>query len=175
MGEHAAAAAHLAPARDITVPDDGADARAALGELSELRDLSLKLTEAVRALVVLSPLASVDIPESTDGARALKVSEALSLVADLRDQMRPLQTVIGNARGIRAATADPLPEVEAFTGQVKQVDVYRQLQSEVTTRAEAVATLQREVTAVTEALDTASHEVQGIIGDAGSCPICGHG
>lgn len=172
--QHAEIVTLLAPARAIDLPDDGAEARAALGELTGLQDLASKLTDAVRTLATLAPVAAVDVPDVADGARAMKVSEALTLVSGIRDQMIPLQAVVDGAADIRAATADPLPEIEGVSGQVKQVEIYRQLRTEATARDEAVAALRREVTAVTEALDAVSHEVQEIIGDAGSCPICGH-
>lgn len=172
--QHAAIVTLLAPARAIDLPDDGAEARAALGELTVLQDLASKLTDAVRTLATLAPVAAVDVPDVADSARALKVTEALTLVSGIREQMLPLQAVVDGAVDIRAATADPLPEVEGVAGQAKQVETYRQLRTEIAARGEAVDALRREVTSVTEALDAVSHEVQEIIGDAGSCPICGH-
>ena len=172
--QHAALVALLAPARAIDLPDDGAESRAALGELTGLQELASKLTDAVRLLSTLAPVASIPVPDAADGARAMKVSEALTLVSGIREQMRPLQAVVDGAMDLRVATADPLPEAEGVSGQVKQVETYRQLRTEATARGEAVDALRREVTAVTEALDAVSHEVQEIIGDAGKCPICGH-
>ena len=164
----------LAPVRAVTLPDDGAEARTDLGELSALQDLAAKLTGAVQAFAALAPVAGIPVPDTSEGARALKVSEALTLVSGIREQMRPLQGFLMGADDLRAATTDPLPEVDGATAQVKQLEVYRQLHAEVATRVEAVAAFRREMASVTEDLDGVSHEVKDILGDAGSCPICGH-
>ncbi len=164
----------LAPVRAVALPDDGAEARTALGELSALQDLAVKLTGAVQALSALAPVAGIPVPDTSEGARALKVSEALTLVSGIREQISPLQGFLVGADDLRAAATDPLPEVDGATAQVKQLEVYRQLRAEVATRVEAVAAFRREVASVTEALDGATHEVKDILGDAGSCPICGH-
>ena len=172
---HAALVAFLSPARAAPLPEDGSEARTVLVELTALRGLAREMTEAVRSRTALASVAGVAVPDAAEGARAMKLSGALTLVSGIRDQIRPLQAVIDGGADIRAASAAALPEIEGVADQAKQAEVYRQLRTEADARDEAVASLRREITAVTEALDGSTHEVREILGDAGSCPICGHG
>jgi hypothetical protein len=139
-----------------------------------IRELSEELSEAVAARAALSPVSSLSVPDEADTARAAKVLEALTLVRGIRDQISPLLGILGDAEGIRSSASLPLPEAGDHLDQEKQADTYRQVQKELSSRDEAVTALRREVAAVTETLDVTHHEVQEILGDAGSCPICGH-
>lgn len=164
----------LLPVRNLPLPGDGSEIREGLTELGVIRDLFRELSEAVAAREALSPVSSLSVPDESGTARAAKVLEALALVRGIRDQISPLLGILGDAEGIRASTSLPLPEAGEPLDQEKQADTYRQVQKELSSRDEAVTALRREVTAVTETLDVTNHEVQEILGDAGSCPICGH-
>jgi len=164
----------LLPVRNLALPGDGSEVREGLTELASLRELSEELSGAVAAREALSPVSSLIIPSEADTARAAKVLEALSLVRGMRDQMTPLLGILGDSEGIRASASSSLPEAVDLLEQAKQAEAYRQIQKELSSRDTALADLRRELGETSGALDLASHEVQEIIGDAGSCPICGH-
>ena len=120
-------------------------------------------------------MAGVTIPDETDTTRARKVSDALSLVADLRDRMRPFMDVVGDGGALREVVTDDLPDVDGVSKGLLGLADLRAMQDTLTARQTAITACRSDLQRTTEEYEVAVHEVQEIIGDAGSCPICGHG
>ena len=168
---HQAVVSTLAPVRDVEVPDEAPAIRSELAELDELRDLALRLSGAEDLAEALAPVSKVGLP---DPSRSAKLFEALSVVSDLRRQMAPLLQATGDAAEVRAASSVPLPDPAPLADEAKHLEGYRQLQGELASRTRALVSLREELRETETTYDEVLHEVKDILGDAGSCPICGH-
>lgn len=166
-------ASSLVPVREIVVPDEDREVREGLSELASLKNLSGEFSEAVRSLSSLSPVSGISLPDEAESSRAAKISEALVLVRDLRDRMLPLKSFVEESGGIRDLSSSPLPPATESQTLERQREVYLQIRGELTSRTSSVESLRREIREVSEALDDVSREICDVLGDAGSCPICG--
>ena len=165
----------LRPVEGVEVPGGVDEARSTLTLLDDALDLQAKLGGVTRSLEVLAPVAGVTIPDETDTTRARKVSDALSLVADLRDRMRPFMDVVGDGGALREVVTDDLPDVDGVSKGLLGLADLRAMRDTLTARMSAITGYRADLQRTTEGYEVAVHEVQEIIGDAGSCPICGHG
>lgn len=167
-------ASNLRPVRDVVVPDGVEDVRSGLASLDEMLELRAKLGDITRSLELFAPVAGISVPDETDTARARKVSDAVSLLTDLRDQMQPFVSVAAEGGDLRDAVAEDLPDVGGITKGLSGLDEHRTLRESLVSGAKSVAEYTQALQRVTEEYEVALHEVQEILGDAGSCPICGH-
>ena len=165
---------NLRPVRDVMVPDGVVDIRTGLAALDESRELQAKLGEVTRVIEVLAPVAGITVPDEADATRVRKVSDAIALLNDLRDRMEPFAASVEQGEGLRASVAIPLPDPETIAKGIAGLADYRALREALTSRTKSFADTTRELHRTTEEYEGAVHEVQEILGDAGSCPICGH-
>lgn len=164
----------LRPVEGVAVPGGVDEARSTLNLLDDALDLQAKLGGVTRSFEVLAPVAGVTVPDDTDTTRARKVSDALSLVADLRDRMRPFMDVVGEGGALREVATDDLPDVDGASKGLLGLADLRAMQDTLTARQTAITACRSDLQRTTEEYEVAVHEVQEIIRDAGSCPICGH-
>ena len=171
-GEHAAVVTELLPVRDVTVPEGLEGLHEALTELDCLRELSAKMVAAVRVRSVLAPLADMNLPDESVTQRMVRVADALSLLSGMRDQMAPLRELVADTLDLRSATV--VPDLEDAREASRVLDHYAQLQDQIAAAKSLVGNLKAELQVVGSQHEQIHREVQDLLGDVGSCPICGH-
>lgn len=169
----AATTGFLDPVRAMSVPDGVATIQSGMDELEGLRALSGKMSEAVTVLASISPVAGIKVPDV--GTKTPRMAEALTILASIRDQMRPLEVIIADGVDLRGVVSVPLPDVDDVRTGVYDLDDSRQLQESIITQTKLVGNLTLEIETVTNNYEQAAHDVDAILDEAGTCPICGRG
>lgn len=170
---HAATVSWLTPVAIVSVPEGFDEGRDQLATLDELTGLSLKLSLVNQVHASLSPVASIAIPDEGDISRAEKVSDALRLVCDIRSQMAPLLSALGNADEIRQSVSGYLPDPRTVEDDLADLVGYQSLRRDMALKARAVASLSDEVLPVTREIEEASREIHDLLAASGTCPTCG--
>lgn len=169
--EHVTTVTDLQPVRAVVVPGGAEALQVALEDVQAVRDLRGKLVGASASVAGLAPVRDVSLPDDVSVQRAGKIAEALSLLTDLRGQMRPLQALVKEAQAVRAKVSLELPDVGPV--DVQTLDECRGLRTALRTQVRLAEALKLEADSVNTQYEAALHEVRDLLGSAGSCPICG--
>jgi hypothetical protein len=81
---------------------------------------------------------------------------------------------VGEGGALREVATDDLPDVDGASKGLLGLADLRAMQDTLTARQTAITACRSDLQRTTEEYEVAVHEVQEILGDAGSCPICGH-
>ena len=163
----------LRPVQDVVVPDGVGGVRSDLNLLDEVRDLQTKLGGVAQFLELLSPVAGILVPGDADTARVRKVSDAIALLTDLRDQMEPFAVVAEGGGTLRSVVSAPLPDTGHAAKELLGLDDHRAFREALVSRTKALSDYASDLQTTTEEYEVAVHDVISLIGTAGECPTCG--
>lgn len=162
----------LLPVRWTELPNEVGDLQTGLTLLMEVQGLATKLLEARSLQTLLAPVTGISLPEEASVVRAGKVAAAIALLHSMRDQMAPLSAIVREGGHIREALATADLDTGDHQGQHQTLEVYRQLQRELTTKSRLVRDLTSESRSLEREYEESIHSVRDLLG-SGECPICG--
>lgn len=161
----------LTPVLSVDIPSTDTVAKG-LEDLTSLSDLSQRLDSASKVLGFLEPVAGISLPEDSSFVRAQKIATALGVMTDIREQLKTYQ---GFLHGVDAdSVREPIPEVSDLVSAYATLNGYRQVRDQIRSRQSQVDQLSREIKSLTDLFEQSQKEVQDLLGQAGSCPICGN-